>query len=299
MKLARAGAPAARVPSSPPPVPPSIRPPRPATAPPKPVSPAAMRVSAPPPPAMPPASDVASVVEPATGAGRPREAADEAVGQRQVRRADRWPPRCRRRRRPAGVLWSRKAKIDAQAAVDEVREREVLELKRLMEDGNRLLGAGSADQALEKFREVIRRKPDSVAARDGVARAEALLRSRLAGEERTREVADPARRGPRCRRARGVRKRSQRALGRPPPRARERRRARAPRIGQDCKGREGRRGKEGRGGARPQAETHSGPDAGPRGEARRSRWSLRSPPRRRRAAPGSGSPSRARRPRAT
>jgi hypothetical protein len=39
----------------------------------------------------------------------------------------------------AGVLWSKKVKIEQQAAVDEVREREVQELKQLMEDGNRLL----------------------------------------------------------------------------------------------------------------------------------------------------------------
>ena len=86
------------------------------------------------------------------------------------------------------VLWSKKAAIDAQAGVDEVREREVQELKSLMDEGNRLLAAGTADQALEKFREVIRRKPDSIAAREALTRAEELYRSRLAGEERNREV---------------------------------------------------------------------------------------------------------------
>jgi hypothetical protein len=89
----------------------------------------------------------------------------------------------------AGVLWSKKVKLDEQAAaVDVDREREVKELKVLMEEGNRLLGAGNASQALEKFREVIRRKPDSAAAREGLARAEELARTRQAGEAVDREV---------------------------------------------------------------------------------------------------------------
>lgn len=88
-----------------------------------------------------------------------------------------------------GVLWSKKVKLDAQAAaVDQDREREVKELKGLMEGGNRLLVAGNASQALEKFREVIRRKPDSEAAREAVARAEELARTTEAGEEIGREI---------------------------------------------------------------------------------------------------------------
>lgn len=88
----------------------------------------------------------------------------------------------------AGLLLSKKAKIEAQAAVDEDREREVKELKALMEDGSRLLAGGSATQAVEKFREVIRRKPDSAAAREGLERAEEQARMTQAGEERSREV---------------------------------------------------------------------------------------------------------------
>lgn len=87
-----------------------------------------------------------------------------------------------------GLLWSQKRKIDAQAAVDEVREREVQELRALMEDGNRLLAAGNPGQALEKFREVVRRKPDSSAAREAIARAEEQLRTKQAGEDLGREV---------------------------------------------------------------------------------------------------------------
>ncbi len=87
-----------------------------------------------------------------------------------------------------GVLWSKKTEIEARAAVDEVREREVLELKTLMDGGNGLLAAGNPEQALEKFREVIRRKPDSAAAREAVARAEEQLKAMQAGAELTREV---------------------------------------------------------------------------------------------------------------
>ena len=88
----------------------------------------------------------------------------------------------------AGMLWSKKVKIDEQAIVDEVREREVQELKSLMDDGNRLLAAGSAGQAVEKFREVIRRKPDSEAARDALARAEEQARTMQAGQETEKEI---------------------------------------------------------------------------------------------------------------
>ena len=87
-----------------------------------------------------------------------------------------------------GVLWSKKAKLEQQAIVDEDREREVKELKGLMEEGNRLLAAGNAPQALEKFREVIRRKPDSAAAQQGLARAEEQARTAKAGEEIGREI---------------------------------------------------------------------------------------------------------------
>jgi len=87
-----------------------------------------------------------------------------------------------------GALWARKSKIDAQAAVDEVREREVRELKSLMEDGNRLLAAGNPEQAVVKFQEVVRRSADSVAAREALARAEEQLKTKRAGEEAGREV---------------------------------------------------------------------------------------------------------------
>ncbi len=87
-----------------------------------------------------------------------------------------------------GVLWSQKKKIEAQAAIDEVREREVQEQRALMDEGNRLLEAGQASAALEKFRELVRRKPDSEAVRSAIARAEGQLRAQQSGEDLTREV---------------------------------------------------------------------------------------------------------------
>ncbi len=87
-----------------------------------------------------------------------------------------------------GVLWSQKKKVEAQAAVDELREKEVRELKALMDEGTRLLDAGQPTAALEKFRELIRRKPDSDAVRSAIARAEELARAQQSGEELSREV---------------------------------------------------------------------------------------------------------------
>ncbi len=87
-----------------------------------------------------------------------------------------------------GVLWSQKKKVEAQAAVDELREKEVREQKALMDEGTRLLDAGQPSAALEKFRELVRRKPDSEAVRAAIARAEELLRTQQSGEEITREV---------------------------------------------------------------------------------------------------------------
>ena len=87
-----------------------------------------------------------------------------------------------------GVLWSQKKKVEAQAAVDELREKEVRELKALMDEGTRLLDAGQPTAALEKFRELIRRKPDSEAVRSAIARAEEMARVQQSGEELNREV---------------------------------------------------------------------------------------------------------------
>ena len=87
-----------------------------------------------------------------------------------------------------GVLWSQKKKVEAQAAVDELREKEVREQKALMDEGTRLLDAGQPAAALEKFRELIRRKPNSEAVRTAIARAEELARVQQSGEELSREI---------------------------------------------------------------------------------------------------------------
>ncbi|MFN7987109.1 MAG: protein kinase [Thermoanaerobaculia bacterium] len=210
MKLARAGAPAPKPPSATLPAPPPSRPPAPAA--PRPPAPSGARPAVPPAPK--PASAAAKLASSA-GLAAPGPAAPSTelppVELEPIPVPATVPPQA-----PAGPvlkravngkfvaliiglvlvaagvvagsLWSRKAKIDAQAAVDEVREREVQELKALMEDGNRLLAAGNASQALEKFREVIRRKPDSAAAREALARAEEQAKAKQAGEEVGREV---------------------------------------------------------------------------------------------------------------
>ncbi|HQP86156.1 MAG TPA: protein kinase [Thermoanaerobaculia bacterium] len=87
-----------------------------------------------------------------------------------------------------GVLWSQKKKVEAQAAVNEIREREVQEEKALMVEGTRLLDAGQPTAALEKFRELIRRKPDSEAVRAAIAKAEELARAQQSGEALSREI---------------------------------------------------------------------------------------------------------------
>jgi len=194
MKLAAAGAPAVKPPAAPPakrpaPVPPPVRTPSPPAPAPRPVSSPSLRAPTPtPPPAPLPPAELNPIPErapappsPPAGPVMKRSVNGKfvalVVGLALVAAAV-----------VAGVLLSRKAAIDKQTVVDEVREREVQELKTLMEDAERLLAAGSAEQALEKFREVIRRKPDSAAAREGVARAEEQVRAKLVGAELEREV---------------------------------------------------------------------------------------------------------------
>ena len=207
MKLARAGAPSAKAPSAPAvPAPPPVRTP---SAPAVPAPPPARKASAPsvPPPSKgaPPAPKPVSSPAFRSPAPAPLPPAElEPIPEPQKPA----PPSGPLMKRSVnikfvvlivglaavaalavgGVLWSQKAKIDAQAEVDELREREVRELKALMDEGSRFLAGGDAARALEKFREVVRRKPDSAAAKDAIARAEELLRTKLAGEELGREV---------------------------------------------------------------------------------------------------------------
>jgi predicted Ser/Thr protein kinase len=203
MKLASAGAPAAKRPTPPPPATPP---------PPKVPPPPAARPSAPGAPAARPASSAAvRPVPPKPSAAAPVDLppVDLAPLPEPAKPAPEGPPPPFLKRgvntkfvaiilavvvvlagAVVGALWARKSKIDAQAAVDEVREREVRELKVLMEDGNRLLAAGNPEQAVAKFQEVVRRSADSVAAREALARAEESLKAKRAGEEVGREVQD-------------------------------------------------------------------------------------------------------------
>ena len=196
LQLANAGAPAAKRPAPPAPKPaapaPAPRPPVPAARPSssataRPVPPKAASTSVPGPVDLPPV-DLAPLPEPARPApdGPPPPVLKRAVNFRFV--AIILALVVIGAGAVVGVLWSRKAKLDAQAAVDEVREREVAELKALMEDGRRLLAAGNPEQAVGKFQELVRRSADSVAAREALARAEEQLKAKRAGEEVGREV---------------------------------------------------------------------------------------------------------------
>lgn len=194
LAMAKAGAPPARMQSPPAPARPAppqapagaSAPPAPA---PKPISSPSLRKQAPPPPSPPlPPAELAPIPEraPAPPAAPPGPALKRAVNGKFVALIVGLAVVAGGI--TAGVLWSKKVKIEQQAAVDEVREREVQELKQLMEDGHRLLLDGNAEQALERFREVIRRKPDSAAAREAIARAEEQVRATRVGQELQREV---------------------------------------------------------------------------------------------------------------
>ncbi len=90
-----------------------------------------------------------------------------------------------------GAVWARKAANERSLqATEEAKAKEVSERADLMAEGNRLVGAGTFAEALEKYREVVRREPTSVAARDAVAKTELLLaeKERAAGKAKEVEV---------------------------------------------------------------------------------------------------------------
>jgi serine/threonine protein kinase len=86
-----------------------------------------------------------------------------------------------------GVLAQRSCAI-AGAGGDELAAEETLAKKRLLEDGTRLLGAGQADEARAKLLELVRRAPESVAARDALQKAEALLAKKQEEERKAAEA---------------------------------------------------------------------------------------------------------------
>jgi len=88
-----------------------------------------------------------------------------------------------------GFVWFRHASEERQlASVEEARAREAGERAQIMEEGNRLVGAGTYGPALAKFRELVRRDPSSVVAREAVARTEELLGEQEKAAARAREV---------------------------------------------------------------------------------------------------------------
>ncbi|HEX7578419.1 MAG TPA: hypothetical protein VF580_00330, partial [Thermoanaerobaculia bacterium] len=88
-----------------------------------------------------------------------------------------------------GVVWARKALNERSLqTIEEAKAKEVAERADLMAEGNRLVGAGSLAEALEKYREVVRREPTSVAARDAVAKTEVLQSERERNAARAKEV---------------------------------------------------------------------------------------------------------------
>lgn len=74
------------------------------------------------------------------------------------------------------------------APADEALAREVAERRHLMEEGNRLVAAGKYPEALVAFRELVRRAPDSPAARDSVQKTEALFAGRQQEDQSRTEV---------------------------------------------------------------------------------------------------------------
>ena len=88
-----------------------------------------------------------------------------------------------------GAVWARKAAQERNVqATEEARAKETAERADLMAEGNRLVGAGSYAEALEKYREIVRRDPTSAAARDAVAKTEALAAEKEKGAARSREI---------------------------------------------------------------------------------------------------------------
>lgn len=88
-----------------------------------------------------------------------------------------------------GVVWARKVSNERNLqTIEEAKAKEVAERADLMAEGNRLVGAGSFAEALEKYREVVRREPTSVAARDAVAKTELLQSEKERNVARAKEV---------------------------------------------------------------------------------------------------------------
>ena len=86
-----------------------------------------------------------------------------------------------------GALVQRSATIAGRGA-DAAAAEEALAKRRLLEDGTRLLGAGQPAEARAKFLELVRRAPESAAARSALQQAEQLLAKKQEDERRAAET---------------------------------------------------------------------------------------------------------------
>ena len=81
----------------------------------------------------------------------------------------------------------RSATIAGRGA-DAAAAEEALAKRKLLEDGTRLLGAGRAAEARAKFLELVRRAPESAAARSALQKSEQLLAQKQEEERKAAEV---------------------------------------------------------------------------------------------------------------
>lgn len=88
-----------------------------------------------------------------------------------------------------GLLVGRRSTIKAVAPVDDGVVRETEERRRLMDEGTKLSSEGNYAEALARFRELVRRSPESTAAREAVARTEGLLKAQQEKQKTEQEVA--------------------------------------------------------------------------------------------------------------
>jgi serine/threonine protein kinase len=89
-----------------------------------------------------------------------------------------------------GLMLARRSSIAQEPVVDERTMNETSEKRRLLEEGNRLLAAGKAEEARQKLLELVHRAPDSRAARQMLQKAETLVAEQSA--QRTTPEGAPA-----------------------------------------------------------------------------------------------------------
>jgi hypothetical protein len=86
-----------------------------------------------------------------------------------------------------GALMQRSASIAGRES-DAAAAEEALAKRKLLEDGTRLLGAGQPAEARQKFLELVRRAPESAAARSALQQSEQLLAKKQDDERKAAEA---------------------------------------------------------------------------------------------------------------